>query len=243
MLILKLINVCFGYGNHLVVDHLDLEVQKGEILTVLGPSGCGKSTFLRLIAGLEKPDNGEIILHQTGDKGKSLRFLFQDYDAFPWYTAWENVERSAPKDHHPTDEEVEIILKEVGLWDSRNRYPRELSGGMQKRLALARCLVTKPSIVLLDEPFSALDVDTQQEMYSLLQKLWQEFQQTIILVTHDLHEATLLGEKVLVSTPLPFRVRKVVEVPFAYPRTDSIPNNPKYMEISYILREALRLST
>lgn len=240
MIMLKLKEVSFSYENLLVVDHLNLEVRKGEIITVVGPSGCGKSTFLRLIAGLEKPNNGKIIFHQSQDKNMSLRFLFQDYDAFPWYTTWENVKKSAPKSHYPSDKEIEIVLQQVGLLDSHNKYPRELSGGMRKRLALARCLVTRPSILLLDEPFSALDVDTQQEMYALLQKLWQEFQQTIILVTHDLHEAILLGTKILVSTPLPFKVKKLIDIPFGYPRTDSIANSQDYLKIIHDLRNTLR---
>lgn len=232
--------VIFYYGSELVIDNLDVEVQSSEILTVVGPSGCGKSTFLRLIAGLEKPNNGEIIIHKSEGKNQNLRFLFQDYDAFPWYTTWENVKNLSSRNHYPSDEDVKNILQRVGLWDSRNKYPGELSGGMRKRLALARCLVTNPSLLLLDEPFSKLDVDTRYEMYTLLQELWHEFRQTIILITHDLHEAILLGTRILVSTPLPFKVRKLIEVQFQYPRTDSITTTPEYLDIMRTLRELLR---
>lgn len=233
--------ICFSYGTELVIDRLDLNVYSGEILTVVGPSGCGKSTFLRLIAGLERPTSGEIFFHPTGNENRGLRFLFQDYDAFPWYTTWENVKKSAPENRYPTDEDVKITLQRVGLWNSRNKYPSELSGGMRKRLALARCLVTRPSLLLLDEPFSKIDVDTKYEMYTLFQELWQEFQQTIILVTHDLNEAILLGTRILVSKPLPFRAHSLINITFPYPRTNSIIDSPKHMEVMQNLRAALRL--
>jgi len=232
--------VCFSYGTELVVDHLDLKVRNAEILTVVGPSGCGKSTFLRLIAGLERPNSGKILIYQSEKENKNLRFLFQDYDAFPWYTTWENVKKSAPKNQYPCDEEVKAILQRVSLWDSRNKYPGELSGGMRKRLALVRCLVVNPPLLLLDEPFSKLDVDTRYEMYTLLQELWQEYQQTIILVTHDLHEAIFLGSRILVSTRLPFSVRKIIDIPFQYPRTDSITTTQSYLQIMQDLRKSLR---
>jgi len=238
--VVEIKEVCFSYGAELVVDHLDVEVRSAEILTVVGPSGCGKSTFLRLIAGLEKPKSGEILIRQFEQENKNLRFLFQDYDAFPWYTTWENVKRSASKNHYPSDENVEAVLQRVGLWNSRDKYPGELSGGMRKRLALARCLVNNPPLLLLDEPFSKLDVDTRYEMYTLLQELWQEFHQTIILVTHDLHEAIFLGTRILVSTYLPFKVRKIIDIPFQYPRTDYITVSQKYLEIMQSLRELLR---
>lgn len=235
--------VRFSYGDELVVDNLDLEVQDSEILTVVGPSGCGKSTFLRLIAGLLSPQSGQISLRNSRRGEYNLRFVFQDYDAFPWYTVWENVKRSAPKNSHPTDESVMTILQRVGLWNSRYKYPAELSGGMRKRLALGRCLVVRPDLLLLDEPFSKLDIDTRYEMYELVQELWQETQQTAILVTHDLQESIMLGTRILVSTALPFQISRLVTVPFSYPRRDSITTCNEYTEILQSLREALRVSS
>jgi ABC-type nitrate/sulfonate/bicarbonate transport system ATPase subunit len=236
---IKIKNISFSYGNELIIDHLDLEIQHSDILTIVGPTGCGKSTLLRLIAGLEKPKEGEIIIQQSRREKRSFRFLFQDYDAFPWFTTWENVKKSSNRNHYPSDEMVETILKRVGLFESRSKYPNELSGGMRKRLALARCLVADTSLLLLDEPFSKLDVDTRGEMYALLQELQREFNQTIIFVTHDLHEAILLGSKILVSSHLPFRVHEFIDVPFEYPRSDSIVNFDEYWRILQNIRSAL----
>lgn len=237
--IIKIIDVTFRYGTELVIDHLNLEVREGEIITVVGPSGSGKTTLLRLIAGLETPAAGEIIIDYPGKPNQGLRFLFQDYDAFPWYTTWENVKKSAPKTSYPPDKEVNYILERVGLGSSLQKYPMELSGGMRKRLGLARCLVIKPALLILDEPFSKLDVEIKFEMYSLLQNLWQEYRPTIVIVTHDLQEAILLGARVLISTGPPFRVFKMKEVPFPYPRTESMVDFPEYYEIFQKIRNSL----
>ncbi len=239
---IRLSNICFSYDKDLVVDNLSFNVPSGEILSIVGPSGCGKSTLLLLIAGLLRPQSGEVAISKDERESlAALRFLFQDYDAFPWQTTWGNVKYSASKGSYPSNREVKEMLTGVGLLDSQEKYPGELSGGMRKRLALARCLVTKPAVLLLDEPFSKLDVDTRYDMYSLLQKLWLSLHQTIVLVTHDLHEAILLGSRILVATSLPFRVRTFIEVPFEYPRNDSLEGSPEYVEISTTLRDALRL--
>lgn len=238
MAAITLKNVCFGYNNDPVLEHLDFEIQQGEIVAIVGPSGCGKSTLLRLIANLQEANSGEIIYNTHKDEN-DLRFLFQDYDAFPWYNTWDNIKKTASKSKCPPDKDVEHMLKRIGLWESRNKYPIELSGGMRKRLALARCLVSRPSLLLLDEPFAKLDVDTRYEMYELVQQLWQEFKQTIIIVTHDLHEAIFLGTRIIVSTPIPFSIYTQINVPFEYPRTDEISVTPQYLEIIKQLRESL----
>ncbi len=237
--ILKLEEVYFAYGDLLVIEGVSLEVEAGEIVAIMGPSGCGKSTLLRLIAGLERPTRGRVIFKDHDGTTDFLRFLFQDYDAFPWFTVYENVRYSARRDHLPSPERVEFILREVGLWEYRDRYPRELSGGMRKRLALARCLAPGPRMLLLDEPFAALDVDTKQDMYELLQKLWREFEQTIVMVTHDVHEAVFLASRVVVANPRPFRVRTEIRVPFPYPRQPELMHSPEFAALQAEVRREL----
>lgn len=229
----------FRFGRHVIIDRLDLRVAEAEVLAIVGPSGCGKSTLLRLIAGLEEPNQGSIIIGHRPDSSEGLSFLFQDYDAFPWLTVWENVWRFSSKNQHPF-EDTRDMLEKVGLWESRQRYPAELSLGMRKRLALARCLVRRPSLLLLDEPFSNLDVNTREEMYSLLQAFQERYEQTVIVVTHNIHEAILIGTKVLIATTKPFRVAKLVDIPFEFPRTEDITTSTEYQGLAADIRAALR---
>ncbi len=235
--VLKLEEVSFTYGDLPVIEKVSLSVEAGEIVAIMGPSGCGKSTLLRLIAGLERSTEGRVVFGDHDETTDFLRFLFQDYDAFPWFTVYENVRYSARRDRLPSPERVEFILREVGLWEYRDQYPRELSGGMRKRLALARCLAPGARMLLLDEPFAALDVDTKQDMYELLQKLWQEFEQTILMVTHDVHEAVFLASRVVVATSRPFRIRNEIEVPFPYPRRPHLSHRPEIVALQAEVRK------
>jgi NitT/TauT family transport system ATP-binding protein len=245
MALVEICNVSFAYDVKSVIENVTLTVDTGEIISLLGPSGCGKSTLLRLIAGLETPNTGFIKTRgiKAGTNRNVLRLLFQDYDAYPWYTVWKNIQLGSGPKPYPSKEMVEKILKQVGLDNESNRYPGELSGGMRKRLGLARCMVSRPSLLLLDEPFSSLDIDTKYSMYDLVQKLWQETKCAVIMVTHDLHEAILLSDRILVSSPRPFRVRQVINIPFTRPRSSIIDNGKDYLNIRRSLIEYLRLSS
>jgi len=138
-----------------------------------------------------------------------------------------------------TEDEIEHLLHKLGIWESRNKYPKELSVGMRKRLGLARCLIAKPTLLLLDEPFAALDVDTKLESYSVLQNLQQEYGQTIIMITHDLQEAVLLGNKIVIASKLPFRINKIINVPFEYPRTDKLYSEIVFQELTNLVRKGI----
>ncbi len=175
----------FAYDDGLAVDVAELAIKTGEFIALMGPSGCGKTTFLRLVAGLEAPRRGTIDFGDALNAGKDgvrSRLLFQDYDAYPFLTVFENVASGSGSPPDPSDQEVEGMLSAVGLLGSRQKYPAELSGGMRKRLALARCLIRRPSLLLLDEPFSSLDVPTKFEMYELVQRLQAESKATILMV-------------------------------------------------------------
>lgn len=242
MSLVEISKLNFAYDADPVILSVSLDIQRGTVISLLGPSGCGKSTLLRLVAGLEIPTDGQITFAADSRSRSTdlLRFLFQDYDAYPWLTVRENVRSGSGIEPLPSIDAVDEMLHRVGLADSKGRYPAELSGGMKKRLALARCLIRRPALMLLDEPFSSLDFEAKCGLYNLVQNLWAENQSTVILVTHDPHEAILLSDRILVSAPKPFRVIEDISVGFDHPRVDSIINTVEYSKIRQQLTKALK---
>ena len=184
------------FANTQVLNNLNLTIYPGEFVCVVGRSGCGKSTFLRLLAGLEKASLGEITLDGKKIDGvhPDIRIMFQDSRLLPWRTVIENVALGLPKESYDLALEA---LKEVGLENKANEWPANLSGGQKQRVALARALVHKPRLLLLDEPLGALDALTRIEMQSLIERIWQEHKFTVLLVTHDVSEAVILGDRVV----------------------------------------------
>jgi NitT/TauT family transport system ATP-binding protein len=241
MPLVSISDVSFAYETEEVVSHVNLAIENGEIVSLVGPSGGGKSTLLRLIAGLEIPASGQITIDGTvaGRNRDALRYLFQDYDAYPWFTVWENVKRGSGSIPFPADQAVQEILSQVGLATEAARYPGELSGGMRKRLALARCLVRHPRLLLLDEPFSSLDVDLRYQMYRLVQRLWAYAGCAVVLVTHDLQEAILLSNRILLLSGRPLHIKEIIEVPFPRQREENLSDTDDYQ---VLLRRVARLS-
>lgn len=215
--ILKLEKVCMEFANKKekirVLNNIGLEVEEGEFITILGPSGCGKSTLLNLIAGFEKPISGEILF--LGEKvegpGFERGFVFQNPTLYPWLSIKENVAFGL-KMRKMDEETIEALcrdfIREVGLEGFENRYPHELSGGMKQRAALARVLVNKPMMMLMDEPLGALDAVTRKSMRKLVKAIWEHTGHTIIMVTHDIDEALELGTRVLVMKSRPSEIVK-----------------------------------
>lgn len=230
-------DLSFQYEKEPVVRNLDLVVKKSEVLCIVGPSGCGKSTLLRLIAGLEVPDRGQVEIRGCGDH--ELRFLFQDYDAFPWYSVRENLAHASRGGADIDREVVSSTLAAVDLLDAEDKYPAQLSGGMRKRLALARSLAVEPSVLLLDEPFGSLDVDTRFEMYGLMERLWGNWQPTVVLVTHSLTTAVMLGSRVLVSTRQPFGIEEIVQIDESFPRDDEFHGSQRFFEVMAKIQSAM----
>lgn len=189
-------NIIKKFGNIQVLKDLNLTIHPGEFVCVVGRSGCGKSTFLRLLAGLEKASSGEILLDGVRTNGvhSDIRIMFQDSRLLPWRTVIQNVALGLPKESYDLALDA---LKEVGLSDKANEWPANLSGGQKQRVALARALVHKPRLLLLDEPLGALDALTRIEMQSLIERIWQEHKFTVLLVTHDVSEAVILGDRVV----------------------------------------------
>lgn len=242
MAILEFQNVSFRYGNSLVVSGMNFPFEDGRFITMMGPSGCGKSTVLRLMAGLERPSAGDCLFEGNPLERPSpkLRFSFQDFDSFPWKTVRQNLLLGGATDGGDGAAfDADGLINKIGLTGHEHKYPAELSGGMRKRLALGRCLAGKPKVILLDEPFSSLDVDARQEMYDLLQSLWTEWRCLIVIVTHDIHEAIMLSERIVISDKLPFRIKHVVEVPFEFPRKASISDTMEYIELFRKIRKSL----
>jgi NitT/TauT family transport system ATP-binding protein len=218
----------------LAIDRLSLDVSDREIISIVGPSGCGKSTLLRLIAGLVRPSSGEIWLdgHQVTDPGADRGMVFQSYTLFPWLTVQGNVEFGPRLRRVPEVARREVVqrfINIVGLAGFEHAYPKELSGGMMQRVAIARALANDPEVLLMDEPFGALDAQTRAFMGELLLDIWQKSPKTILFVTHDIEEALFLGDRVYVMTARPGRFRAEVSLTLPRPRTLEVTTSEEFV--------------
>ena len=213
----------------------------GEFRVLLGPSGCGKSTLLRLIAGLDRPDSGEVLVNDqpVDGPGKDRGMVFQKYTSFPWLTVADNIAYGLKINSVPEQKRNEIVaqlIRDIGLSGFANAYPETLSGGMQQRVAIARTLALRPAVILMDEPFGALDAQTRSEMQQLLLKVWDETASTILFVTHDVEEAIYLADRVFIMSAHPGTIVEDVQVPFDRPRSLDLKQRNEFHELqSYVL--------
>ena len=202
---------------------VDLRVEEGQFVCLCGPSGCGKSTLLNLIAGLEKPDQGQVLLDGKPilAPGPERSVMFQDSALFPWLSVRKNVEFGLELAKWPRTEwdgRVETYLKKVHLWRFRDAYVHELSGGMRQRVALARALAPEPRVLLMDEPFAALDAQTRDVLHKELQEIWRATKKTVLFITHNVPEAVVLGDRVILLATRPGRLKLDVRIDLARPR-------------------------
>jgi NitT/TauT family transport system ATP-binding protein len=213
----------------------------GELRVLLGPSGCGKSTLLRMIAGLDRPDAGQILVNDqpVNGAGRDRGMVFQKYTSFPWLTVTENIAYGlkingiSPK---ASKETVEQLIQAVGLGGFENAYPETLSGGMQQRVAIARTLAVRPAVILMDEPFGALDAQTRGEMQQLLLRIWDETASTILFVTHDVEEAIYLADRIFIMSAHPGTILEDLQVPFERPRNLDLKQLNEFHELQgYVL--------
>ena len=229
-------------GTYTAVKEISLTVQKGEIVSLIGHSGCGKSTLMGTISGMVKPTTGEVIANgkKVSGPGPDRGIVFQNYSLLPWLTVYRNIYEavdSALKNLSKTEkrELAERTLKTVHLWDHKDKLPGQLSGGMKQRVAIARAFAINPSILLLDEPFGALDALTKSNMHVELLKLWNldNREKTIVMVTHDIEEAIFLSDRVVVMNNGPAAtIKEIVQVPLERPRNKKdIVHDPVYMNI------------
>jgi NitT/TauT family transport system ATP-binding protein len=234
----------FGKGRA-VLDPLDLEVQKGEFVTMLGPSGCGKSTLLKLIAGLTAPTTGTIRVDGMTPKNarELISFIFQDATLLPWRNVLQNVCLGLELEHESTERQrkkADELLKMVGLQQVSKAYPRELSGGMKMRVSIARALATSPRLLLMDEPFAALDEMTRDRFNEELLRLREEQKWTGVFVTHSVAEAVFLSTRIVILAPNPGRIHAMLAVDFPFPRTAALRITPEFDALAASLSRLLR---
>src|SRR5512136_1332840 len=224
-------------GNEvLAIDEIDLKIRNKEFATILGPSGCGKSTLLRIVAGLIKPTRGVVRL--DGDvisgPGQDRGMVFQSYTLFPWLTVRENVQFGLEISGMPKAKLKEIaqeFVEKVGLKGFELTYPKGLSGGMKQRVAIARALANNPAILLLDEPFGALDAQTRSLMQELLTQVWEELHKTILFVTHDVEEAIFLSDRVFIMSARPGKIKAEIDIPLPRPRSYEIKSTEAFLHL------------
>lgn len=227
----------FGKGAdaHLAVDKTEVTIEAGEFVCILGPSGCGKSTLLNAIAGYVKPSEGAVSVDgETVQKpGPDRGMVFQQYSLLPWKTVYENVAFGPKMAGHSRTESGSIantFLELVGLKKFGDRYPAELSGGMQQRVGIARALANYPSVLLMDEPFGALDAQTRLMMQESLLEIWRKFGTTVVFVTHDVDEAVFLADRVLIMSAAPGRIIEDVRIDLPRPRSTDMASTPEYVK-------------
>lgn len=226
----------FGEGSGAIraIGDISFETAEGEFLCILGPSGCGKSTLLRIIAGLLEPSAGEVVYSGNGSAGPLNAMVFQEHGIFPWMNVIDNVAFGLEMRGVSRPERYERsldFLKRVGLAAYARRSPHELSVGMRQRIAIARAFVTNPEILLMDEPFGSLDAQTRLILQDELLRIWSGHKKTVIFVTHDIDEAILLGDRVLVLTSVPGRIRDVIPVGIHRPRDLRIESTPEFLDM------------
>lgn len=238
-------NLSISFGPNLVLDNVDLEMHEGEFVSLLGPSGCGKSTLLNLAAGLLTPDQGTIYrdADQVLAPGPDRNMVFQEDAVFPWYTVMQNVEyglRVQKVDQDARRIRSQQFIDLVGLSGWEDYFPFALSGGMRKRVDVARALAAGPDVLLMDEPFAALDAMTKTRLQGEFLKIWEESHVTVLFVTHDVEEALFLSERVIVMSIGPGRFVYELEVPFPHPRADELRTSREFQEQRAELIDALR---
>ena len=230
-----------GHEGTLALDDVSFSVGDNEFCALLGRSGCGKTTLLNLIAGFEQASAGHILLDQkpVGKPGRDRTVVFQDYALFPWLTVEGNIRFGLDAQGLSKDEQARIAAEQirvVGLTGFERRYPHQLSGGMRQRVALARALATRPRILLLDEPFAALDAQTRNQMQDELARIWQEEKTSMLLVTHSIEEAIKLADRIVVLTRRPGRIKDDIAVDLPRPRRD---DDPAFVALRRHIRELI----
>ena len=233
-------------GSTLALQATDLDVAENDFVTILGPSGCGKSTLLRIVAGLDHPTAGEVRLdgRPVRGPGADRGMVFQSYTLFPWLSVLDNVCFGLRERGLARAQQIEIaqgFIAKVGLNGFEHHYPKQLSGGMQQRTALARALANGPRMLLMDEPFGALDHQTRELMQELLLGIWEAEAKTVLFVTHDIDEAVFIGSRVVLMSARPGRIKLDRPVPLPHPRHYSVKTAPEFSSLKAELTEAVRV--
>lgn len=223
-------------GSFLALDTVELNVERNEFICLVGPSGCGKTTLMNIVAGLLPPSSGSVTVQgkKVTGPGKGKGVVFQQYALYPWLTVRKNVEfglkmKNVPKAQRAAT--AEKYIKLVGLEQFADAFPKELSGGMKQRVAIARAYATDPEVLLMDEPFGALDAQTRAQLQENLLQTWQAERKTCFFITHDVDEAVLLATKVIIMSAGPGRIREIVDIDLPYPRNQQTKLTPRFNEL------------
>lgn len=244
---LRNVNVIFGSGPDAVhaAKDVSLDVHPGEFVSVIGPSGCGKSTLLNIVAGFNHPSSGTA--EMDGEKitkpGSDRGVVFQQYSLFPWLSVRRNVEfglRMAGVSGYERERKARTLLGLAGLLAFENHYPDQLSGGMKQRIGIVRALATSPEVLLMDEPFGALDTQTRTVMQEILTNMWQKFRISVFFITHDIEEAVFLSDRIYVMTARPGRIKAEIKVPLPRPRTAAMTETPEFLALVQRLKGLIR---
>lgn len=235
-----------GRGPVRALEPVDLAVEANDFITILGPSGCGKSTLLRIVAGLDRPSAGRVLLdgREVRGPGPDRGMVFQSYTLFPWLTVEQNIAFGLERRGVPAAERraiVEAYIEKVGLRGFERHWPKQLSGGMQQRTAIARALANDPEILLLDEPFGALDNQTRALMQELLLGIWERERKTVLFVTHDIEEAIFLASRVVVMSARPGRIKAELPIDLPHPRHYTLKTSPEFAALKARLTEEIRV--
>lgn len=237
---LKIDNIYKEYdtrnGKTIALNGVNLDIKENEFICVVGPSGCGKSTLLNIIAGLLEPTSGSVFLDGKKIEGTGVErgVVFQGYALFPWRTVLQNVMFGLEIKKMPKAQAEEIArkyIKAVGLEGFEHSFPKELSGGMRQRVAIARAYAVNPEVLLLDEPFGALDAQTRVQLQTELLNTWQNEKKTCFFITHDVDEAIILAQRVIIMSARPGRIKKIVDIDIPYPRTQATKTDPRFLEL------------
>ena len=223
-------------GEMIALNGVSLDIMDNEFVCVVGPSGCGKSTLLNIIAGLMEPTSGAVYVDGKKVEGTGVErgVVFQQYALFPWLTVKKNVEFGLKLKNLPKDQIEEIAMKYIRMVDLEkfaNAYPKELSGGMKQRVAIARAYAVNPEVLLMDEPFGALDAQTRTQLQTELLKTWEEERKTCFFITHDVEEAIILAQRVVIMSARPGRIKEIVNIDIPHPRTQETRMSPRFMEL------------
>lgn len=241
------LKVTFGRNGNLVeaVSGISLHVNPGEFVSIVGPSGCGKSTLLNAVAGFVKPSGGKVLLDGKEIKGPGADrgMVFQQYSLFPWMSVRKNVEfglKMAGKESNARESAARTLLGLAGLLAFENHYPDKLSGGMRQRVGIVRALATSPQVLLMDEPFGALDAQTRVVMQEILTNMWQKFQLSVLFITHDIDESIFLSDRLYVMTARPGKIKAEIEIPLPRPRVPEMMDSPEFLRLRHELHALIR---
>lgn len=240
---LKISNLTFSYGNERILEHFSLSVREGEFVSIIGPSGSGKSTLFYLIGGLYEPDEGDIYLdgkRVNGQRGQ-IGYMPQQPSLLPWRTVEGNIRLGMELSGSDPTQDIKPLLAKAKLAGLEKKYPHQLSGGMQQRVAFLRTLVSDQSLLCLDEPFAALDALTRTKMQYWLQERLQEYHYTVLLVTHSIEEALLLSDRIIVVSQKPMRIKKEIPLPFGHCSWQQKRSASQFLEIRQAIEQMLAL--